>query len=63
MAQPSNCGINIILIRYAEVLLTYAEAKIEANQIDESVVDAINEVRQREDVNMPPFVVWGHKKK
>lgn len=39
------------LIRYAEVLLTYAEAKIELNQIDQSVLDAINLVRQR--VQMP----------
>jgi starch-binding outer membrane protein, SusD/RagB family len=53
VTQPSNCGINLILIRYAEVLLTYAEAKIELNQIDASVYDAINKVRQRPDVNMP----------
>lgn len=51
--ELSNSGINIILIRYAEILLTYAEAKIELNQIDASVFDAINEVRQRPDVNMP----------
>jgi len=57
LAQPANCGINIILLRYAEVLLTYAEAKIEENQIDQSVVDAINEVRQRPDVNMPPITL------
>ena len=43
------------MIRYAEVLLTYAEAKIELNQIDQSVYDAINEVRQRSDVGMPPI--------
>ncbi|HLT06561.1 MAG TPA: RagB/SusD family nutrient uptake outer membrane protein [Cyclobacteriaceae bacterium] len=55
MAQPSNCGINLIFIRYAEVLLSYAEAKIELNQIDESVLAAINEVRARPDVNMPPI--------
>jgi len=48
-----NGSIHYILIRYAEVLLTYAEAKIEANDIDQSVYDAINEVRQRADVNMP----------
>lgn len=53
LAQPSNSGINIILIRYPEVLLTYAEAMIESNKIDKSVVDAINTVRQRADVNMP----------
>jgi hypothetical protein len=53
MATPNNCGINLILLRYAEVLLTYAEAKIESNSIDQSVLDAINEVRARPDVNMP----------
>lgn len=42
-----NVGLNIPLIRYAEVLLTYAEAKIEQNQIDNSVYDAINQVRNR----------------
>ncbi len=42
-------------MRYAEVLLIYAEAKIELNQIDQSVLDAINLVRQRPDVNMPPI--------
>lgn len=57
LAQPSNCGINIILIRYAEVLLTYAEAMIESNHIDNSVADAINKVRQRTDVIMPPIVL------
>lgn len=36
-----------IIIRYAEMLLTYAEAKIELNNIDQSVLDAINQVRAR----------------
>ena len=36
-----------IIIRYADVLLIYAEAKIELNQIDQSVLDAINLVRAR----------------
>ena len=36
-----------IIIRYADVLLIYAEAKIEQNQIDQSVLDAINQVRAR----------------
>ncbi|MFT3933589.1 MAG: RagB/SusD family nutrient uptake outer membrane protein [Chitinophagaceae bacterium] len=54
LATPSNNGINIILIRYAEVLLNYAEAKIEANNIDQSVYDAINAIRnQRTDVVLP----------
>jgi hypothetical protein len=44
-----------MLIRYAEILLTYAEAKIELNQIDQSVYDAINAIRSRSDVNLPPI--------
>lgn len=50
-----KCTIQFGLIRYAEVLLNYAEAKIEANQIDESVYTAINLIRQRETVEMPPL--------
>lgn len=42
---------NILLMRYSEILLTYAEAKIELNQIDNSVYSAINDVRAR--VKMP----------
>ena len=38
-------------MRYAEILLSYAEAKIELNELDESVYSAINEVRGR--VGMP----------
>lgn len=53
IGTPNNCGINIIFIRYPEVLLTYAEAKIELNQLDQSVYDAINLIRKRSDVNMP----------
>jgi hypothetical protein len=35
------------IIRYADVLLMYAEASIELDQIDQSVLDAINTVRAR----------------
>ncbi|PQA53440.1 RagB/SusD family nutrient uptake outer membrane protein [Siphonobacter curvatus] len=53
-ANPANSGINIILLRYAEVLLTYAEAKIELNQLDAEVLTAINTVRNgRGDVKQP----------
>ncbi|WP_291528100.1 RagB/SusD family nutrient uptake outer membrane protein [Bacteroides sp. UBA939] len=38
---------NFPVLRYAEVLLSYAEAKIELNQIDASVYEYINEVRTR----------------
>lgn len=44
-------SINAVAFRYADVLLMYAEAKIEANQLDNSVYEAINKVRKR--VNMP----------
>lgn len=36
-----------IIIRYADVLLMYAEAKTELNDIDKSVLDAVNSVRAR----------------
>ncbi len=45
--------LDFMFIRYAEVLLTYAEAKIELNEIDQSVFDAINAVRGRATVAMP----------
>ena len=35
------------ILRYADILLMYAEAKIEMNDIDQSVLDAINDVRSR----------------
>lgn len=56
-ADRDNSELDIILFRYAEVLLNYAEAKIEANQIDQSVYDAINAVRTRLSVNMPPLTM------
>lgn len=38
---------DIIIYRYAEMLLTYAEAKIELGEIDNSVLNAINQIRAR----------------
>ena len=38
---------NVNIMRYADVLLMYAEAKIELNEIDQTVRDAINDVRER----------------
>ena len=40
-------GHNLIVLRYAEVLLTYAEAKNEVSGPDDSVYKAINLVRER----------------
>ncbi|WP_215224966.1 RagB/SusD family nutrient uptake outer membrane protein [Echinicola shivajiensis] len=46
-ADDLNTDPDIILMRYAEILLTYAEASIELNLIDQSVLDALNMVRGR----------------
>lgn len=43
----STVTCNIAIMRYAEVLLTYAEAKIELGELDDTVYDAINKVRLR----------------
>lgn len=43
----SSTTCNVPLMRYAEVLLTYAEAKIELNELDNTVYEAINMVRNR----------------
>ncbi len=50
-----NYGGNFTLIRYAEVLLSYLEAKVEAGEaIDQTLLDAtINRVRGRAGINMP----------
>lgn len=36
-----------LILRFADVLLIYAEAKIELNEIDQSVLEAMNRVRAR----------------
>ena len=52
--NAGNSEINPIVIRYAEVLLTYAEALNEAGSIPSSEVYwAINQIRKRPSVNMP----------
>src|SRR5690625_3978823 len=54
-ASPTTGSINMILMRYADVLLMYAEAKVQLGEIDQSVYDAINEVRQRPTVELDPI--------
>lgn len=44
---PWNTGCDFMLIRLAEVKLIYAEAKIESNEIDASVLEQINDIRER----------------
>ena len=46
----ATSGQNYYYFRYAEVLLNYAEAKIELGEIDQSVYDAINQIRQRSEL-------------
>lgn len=46
-----NCGINTILMRYADILLMRAEALIESGSTSQEVYDLIDQVRNR--VNMP----------
>lgn len=46
-----DMGKDWVVIRYAEVLLTYAEAKNELSPLDPSAFDAVNQVRRR--VGMP----------
>jgi starch-binding outer membrane protein, SusD/RagB family len=53
VTKLTQCENPFMLCRYAEVLLTYAEAKIELNQIDADCLGAINLVRGRADVKMP----------
>ncbi len=56
-ASYSNAYLNDwnwVLIRYADVLLMYAEAQNESNGPGQSVYDAIDEVRARPGVDMTP---------
>ncbi|HMR84643.1 MAG TPA: RagB/SusD family nutrient uptake outer membrane protein, partial [Niabella sp.] len=45
--HASRSDINPIVLRYAEVLLNFAEAKIESDQLDDQVYTAINKIRAR----------------
>jgi hypothetical protein len=44
-----------IILRYSDVMLMYAEATNEATGPNQSVYDAINLVRERPGINMPPL--------
>ena len=47
VALQPNSFLSFSLMRYAEILLIYAEAKIELGQADQSALTAINRVRAR----------------
>ncbi len=55
-SAPTNSGLNIIKMRYADILLMYAEAKAELNELDASVNNAIREIRDRVNLPMPQDV-------
>lgn len=55
IGSPSTGSINFIHIRYADVLLMYAEAKVQLGEIDQTVYEAINEVRERPTVELDPI--------
>ncbi len=62
-ADDQQADPDHVVIRFADVLLMFAEAKIELKEIDQSVLDAINQVRARaygvaiDDVAFYPVVV------
>ncbi|MEX0772312.1 MAG: RagB/SusD family nutrient uptake outer membrane protein [Balneolales bacterium] len=58
--SPSTGSINMIHIRYADVLLMYAEAKVQLDEIDPTVYEAINEVRERPSVDLDPITPLTH---
>lgn len=49
----ANSDVNYVILRYADVLLMYAEALNELNGATQAVYDAVNAVRQRPSVAMP----------
>lgn len=51
----SSSEQNLTLMRYGEVLLNYVEAKVELNELDQTVYEAINAIRTRPAVNLPPI--------
>lgn len=55
----SGYGGNIPIVRYAEVLLSYLEAELEAgHEISQDLLDmTINKVRGRASVHMPPITI------
>lgn len=55
----NSYGANIPIIRYAEILLSYLEARLEAGEvITQALLDeTINKVRGRASVGMPPVTV------
>ncbi|MCW9706092.1 RagB/SusD family nutrient uptake outer membrane protein [Fodinibius salsisoli] len=52
-SSPTNSGLNFIKMRYADILLMYAEAKAELGELDASVQTVLEEIRDRVDIPLP----------
>lgn len=57
-AFKSSGNMVFPLLRYAEVLLTYAEAKIMLNDMDQLTMDCINQIRERAGLDMSEARVY-----
>ena len=58
-SELNDGGLNIIIFRYAEVLLTYAEAMYEAGKITQQVLDqTINQLRDRAFVRSGGYISY-----
>ena len=55
VSASQHCDNDVVIFRYADVLLTYAEAQNENTGPDASVYQAVNAVRARPSVNLPPI--------
>ncbi|MEO9021849.1 MAG: RagB/SusD family nutrient uptake outer membrane protein [Ginsengibacter sp.] len=60
MGSARNNGVNYRIIRYADVLLMYAEALLKSSATvgtysGKSALQAVNDVRERPSVNLPPL--------
>ena len=55
IGYPTRTGLNAIIFRLGGIMLAYAEAKNEASGPDQSVYDAVNAIRTRPTVDMPPL--------
>ncbi|MDP4251186.1 MAG: RagB/SusD family nutrient uptake outer membrane protein [Bacteroidota bacterium] len=55
VSASQHCENDVVIFRYADVLLSYAEAQNENSGPDASVYQAVNDVRTRPSVNLPPL--------
>lgn len=55
------CGKSLPLIRYAEMLLTYAEASARAGSITDKVIDVVNQIRGRAGLEPLPTTITSNQ--